>query len=417
MKKFHDFMDYPEQTIAKEVEEKELELTNHPPKVRFIDGVAMTCIGMINNLFFLIIMSSAQRIVDEFQASGMLAVVNWSCTFCGIFSNALNSLLSSYNISYDARFIANTTCMLIGLIGCALSFNFWLSCFSILFVGFSCNFGESVSLGYLAYVNKQHYVKFWGIGTGIAGICGSLYSAVCVYFEVPYKISFYCLIPFVPIYFCCYFFSLRTKPVSKIEQPLLTQSGQPSQTTKEEGVKEKENHIKKICNAKFLKNMLYYIITCDIVYFAQYVIASAFLDCAQKKEDYEDTKYLFPLLTLVQHIGVLIFCSTLNWFQCIYLEVMAGVQVLNFLIWMTQAMLHWMPIWAEFIFIFLVGSCGGLSYVNTYHMIMIDDKLDHKEKELGTNITAFSVTLSVLISSGFSLLSEKTYLKPFVPNS
>ena len=80
-------------------------------------------------------------------------------------------------------------------------------------------------------------------------------------------------------------------------------------------------------------------------------------------------------------------------------------------------MLHWMPIWAEFIFIFFVGCCGGLNYVNTYDMEMNDDRLNSKEKELGSNIITFSVTVSVVLSSVFSLLSEKTYLKDFVPKN
>ena len=53
--------------------------------------------------------------------------------------------------------------------------------------------------------------------------------------------------------------------------------------------------------------------------------------------------------------------------------------------------------------------------MNTYDMVMNDEKLDHKERELGSNIIAFSVTIAVVFSSLFSLLSEKTYLAPFVP--
>lgn len=393
------------------------------PKVRCIDCVAMVLLGLINNIFFLIIMSSAQRIVAHFERTGDIGIVEWSCTVCGLFANAINSLLTTYNISYDARFIANTIFMAIGLFGSAFSPQFWFACASIVFIGFSCNFGESVCLGYLVYLKKQHYVKFWGIGTGAAGVLGSCYSALCIALKnnkkFNYKLSFECLIPLIFIYFCCYFFVIREKVVPE-EKPLLNEEGKPNEISNSiENLNNNEhtgsNNIKLWCNCSFLKKIMYYILTIDTVYFAQYVIATAFLDCAQPQEIQHKTDYLFPLLSLTQHVGVLIFASSLNWFKCHYLISIAIGQLINFAIWLSQAMLHWMPIWAEFIFIFFVGCCGGLNYVNTYDMEMNDDRLDDKEKELGSNIITFSVTVSVLLSSGFTLLSEKTFLKDFVP--
>lgn len=397
------------------------------PKFRCIECVAMVFLGLINNIFFLIIMSSAQRIVDHFNRPSDLGIVEWSCTVCGLFANAINSLLTTYNISYDIRFIANTILMAIGLIGSAFSPEFWFACASIVFIGFSCNFGESVCLGYLVYLRKQHYVRFWGIGTGAAGVLGSCYSALCTALDKPdetgqkksgfdYKLSFECLIPLVFIYFCCYFFVMREK-VTNEEQPLLTEEGKPSEIERNRNQEHPgKTSLKKWCDCSFLRKIMYYMLTIDAVYFLQYVIASAFLHCAQTKERIH-MKYLFPLLSLTQHVGVLIFASSLNWFKCHYLISIAVGQLINFGIWLSQAMLHWMPLWAEFVFIFLVGMCGGLNYVNTYDMEMTDDNLDEKEKELGSNMLTFSVTVSVVLSSGFTLLSEKTFLRKFVPDS
>jgi hypothetical protein len=124
---------------------------------------------------------------------------------------------------------------------------------------------------------------------------------------------------------------------------------------------------------------------------------------------------MFPSLGLCQHVGVLLFAASRNVVKCRYLVAMAAVQVVNFVIWGTQAMMHWMPLWSQFPFIFLVGSIGGLSYVNTYDMVLNDETLDQKRRELGANFTEWSVIVSVLVSSAFCLLAEKTFLKPFVP--
>jgi hypothetical protein len=44
----------------------------------------------------------------------------------------------------------------------------------------------------------------------------------------------------------------------------------------------------------------------------------------------------------------------------------------------THAMVHWMPLWSEFMFIFLVGSTGGLSDVNMYDIVLNDESLNVK---------------------------------------
>lgn len=378
------------------------------------EKIAMFFVGMINNIFFLIVMSSAQRIVQHYEKKGYLGYVDWACTFCGLFAGYVNTMLSTCNFSYDLRFIINTAFMAIGLVGCAFSPNFWLCCAAILFVGFSCNFGESVTLGYLAFIHKSSLVKFWGIGTGAAGILGSGFSVSVLAFNFSYKYSFLILLPFVVVYFCCYFFVLRQKDNGSAlsADPLISENTEP--ISKDDASKDEDEEVS-CCSFKFFKKIIYYIITCDVVYFAQYVIATAFLDCAQTKEFQETHKYFFPLLSLVQHIGVLIFCSSLTLFEFPHLTFLACFQLANFGIWLSQAMLHWMPTWSEFIFIFIVGSCGGMSYANTYHMILKDENLNAKEKELGTNVTALTVTISVLFSSVFTLMSEKTYLKKFVP--
>jgi hypothetical protein len=51
----------------------------------------------------------------------------------------------------------------------------------------------------------------------------------------------------------------------------------------------------------------------------------------------------------------------------------------------TQAMSDWMPLWSEFIFMFLVGSTGGLSYVNTSDIVLNDESLNVKTSRISRN--------------------------------
>ncbi|EAY07171.1 CLN3 protein [Trichomonas vaginalis G3] len=374
-----------------------------------LEKVAMTFVGTVNNLFFLIVMSSAQRIVEHYNEKGAVPAVDMACTFCGLFAGSVNTLFSALNFTYDFRFFTNASLMAIGLIGCAYAPKFWTCLISILFVGFSCNFGESVTLGYLAYINKSSLMKFWGIGTGTAGILGSLFSILVISFKFDYKYSFLSLLPLVAIYFCSYFFILREKKKGneQLNSTALLSQQETEPTHPDEKVK--------VWSWSYLRKIIYYIITCDTVYFAQYVIASAFYDCAHTQEFQKTHKYFFPLLLLVQHVAVLLFASTLTFFEFPHLTYMALFQMFNFCIWLSQAMLHWMTTWSEFLFVFLVGAMGGLSYANTFNMILKDKNLTQKESELGTNITALTETISVLIATGFGQIAEKTFLKPYVP--
>ena len=383
-----------------------------------IEKFSMVLVGLINNIFFLLVMSSAQRIVSHFNKNGMVGMVYWSCTFCGLFASYINTVLSQCSVSYDIRFIVNTIFMGIGLLGCAISPTFLLSCISILFVGFSCNFGESVTIGYLAFIKKQELINFWGIVTGFAGILSSGYTVICIIWDFDYRLSFLILFPLVLIYLLCYFFVLRDKPTLINNKPLISEyfdstiNDEPLFSNNSIDIIDNND----CCECNLIKKILYYIITLDITYFAQYAVAGAFLDCAQSGERLK-MKYLFPLLRLTQHMGVLIFASTRSFFSFPHLKTMTFIQMINFFIWLSQALLHWMPLWSEFFFIFLVGAIGGLSYVNSYDLILRDPELNDKEREVGSNIVAFSVTVSALISSGFTLYSEQTYLKPFVPKS
>jgi hypothetical protein len=372
-----------------------------------IEGISMTLVGLINNILNVIVMSSSPRIASHFNMQSYIGAVTWSTAVCGLFAGFLNTCFTTRGFGYDGRFLTVGIFSAIGLLGCALSPNFWISCLSIVFIGFSFTFGESVTLGYLGYVRKEGLLKFWGFGTGLAGIFGSGYSALCIFVEFDYSYSFYALLPLVPIYLMCYYFVLRQKRETQSQsEPVLLEEPTPPQDVVDSPFK---------FDCQIFRKIAYYLATIDLMYFAQYSIAGSFMHCAQPK-DAEPAPYLYPLLSLIQHIGVLVFCASLHFFKFPFLWTMVGIQFSMFVIWLTQALLHWMTIWAQFLLMFVVGSFAGLNYVNTYDSILNDGALSQKEKEVGTNLTSFSVTIAVLVSSLFTLLAEQTFLAPFVPD-
>jgi hypothetical protein len=93
-------------------------------------------------------------------------------------------------------------------------------------------------------------------------------------------------------------------------------------------------------------------------------------------------------------VGILIFCSSLKWFEFPWLWTLAALQLINFAIWLSQATIHWMPMWAMFVFIFLVGTVSGLTYLNNYNCVLNDPRLSEVERELGSNFACQSPSLS-----------------------
>lgn len=368
--------------------------------------ITMVAIALSNNISYFIILASAQRIVDRYKENGLLPSVDLALCFSGLFAGSINTALTQHNVSYDTRFIANTILMFVGYLGCAFSPQFWMCLISVMLLGSSCNFGESVIIGYMAYVKKSSMMKYFGIGTGLSGILGALLTIVFISMDFNYSYSFLCFLPFAFIFFVSYFFVLREKPSELDTKPLISNAT--------ENISENEENVK-CFSTSFLSKVAYYFITYDIIYFSGDVVVTTYLDCAQTPDYQKTHKYIYPLLWLVYNCGLLIFCSTLSFFEFHHLRYLMFFQMMNFFVWLLQALYHWMPIWAEFVLIFVCGSVSGLTYANTFHALLSDNRLTPKEKELGSNVTTLSATVAILLDTCFGMLAEKTFLRDSVP--
>ena len=211
---------------------------------RIIDKIAMFMIGIINNTPYVIGIASAQRIVQNYNVHSYLGIVLWANTISGIFSRFLNSLVISMNIPYEINFIANLIFMLFGLLACAFSKVFWLTCVGIFFIGFSSNLGESVVLCYMTFRRKQALLKSWSSGTGMAGIAGAGYSFICDIVNISLFWSFIGVSPVVILYGILFFAIIWRSPDSD------TAADQPSKSIACSTIQ--DNHDKKSTKKKSL---------------------------------------------------------------------------------------------------------------------------------------------------------------------
>ncbi|EAX96325.1 CLN3 protein [Trichomonas vaginalis G3] len=377
--------------------------------VRKRDKVAMFLLGSINNLPYVIGIASANRIVGQYKEPTYLGLSLAANTLSGLFARFINTWLASINVPYEVNFSINAAAMLAGLLGCAFSKVLWLSLICVFLFGFSSSFGESVLLCYITIRKKQNLLTSWSSGTGMAGILGAGYSLLCASISFNYMWSFIAVTPIVFIYIYCFFGIIRRSPEETINQEALLNNNLIN--SEEE---KRRNESVSCFNFKILKPVWWFMFNCGAVYFLEYVIQSLYVHCSQNPKSTPKT-YLYALLNLMYQIGVFISRSSLALFKFPWVGLLTLGQAVFFAVWATQPYFYWMKLWMMIIFMICVGLFGGCSYVNSFHLIMTNDQLTTKEKEMVTSWNAFFISLFIVFSAIFTFVSEQTYMKSKVP--
>lgn len=150
-----------------------------------------------------------------------------------------------------------------------------------------------------------------------------------------------------------------------------------------------------------------------LVYFFEYYIQTGGADKANKNVDdsnnweYENS---FALLAFCYQLGVLLSRSSLQFFKVTVIEVVTVLQGLNFVFWLVQDSFKLVDIWFQFVIMVYVGLLGGLSYVNTFYIILNGNWISGRDKEYCINLTTISINLGIILSAGFTLIAENTWL-------
>lgn len=121
-----------------------------------------------------------------------------------------------------------------------------------------------------------------------------------------------------------------------------------------------------------------------------------------KKEWLERNAYV--LLSLCYQIGVFISRSSLSIITIRKVWYLTYAQVINFIFFFTVAYYKWLPTSLQLPVMIWVGLMGGASYVNCYYLLLENDSLPKRLKELATNTASFFVDTGILAASLFGLI-------------
>lgn len=377
--------------------------------MRTRDKVAMFLLGAINNLPYVIGIASAQRIVKNYNKPSYLGLVLWANTLSGLFARFINTWLASLSVPYEVNFCANAASMLFGLLGCAFSPNFPFTLVCIFFIGFSSSFGESVLLCYITIRRKQYLLTSWSSGTGMAGIIGASYSLICSMFTIAYFWSFIAVSPVVLVYIWAFFGVIYKSPDEPDDSRSVPLIGENSDKERAE-IGQLDDQPVSFCDFSILRPVWWFMFNCGAVYFLEYVIQGAFVDCCLTKEQNKKYKYMFPLLNLMYQIGVFISRSSLALFKFPWVGWLTIGQLCFFVAWSIQPFIHYLPVWGLISSMICVGLFGGCSYVNSFYLIMNSPTLNPKQKEMVTSWNAFFISIFISLSTIFTLIAENTFL-------
>eukprot|EP01094_Clydonella_sp_ATCC50884_P005572 TRINITY_DN1450_c2_g1_i1.p1 TRINITY_DN1450_c2_g1~~TRINITY_DN1450_c2_g1_i1.p1 ORF type:complete len:433 (-),score=100.92 TRINITY_DN1450_c2_g1_i1:89-1240(-) len=381
----------------------------------------MFLLGTLNNFGYVVVNSNAQDLAESFDALNLLSLIPWANVAFGFGARGLNAFVLE-RLPHKWRIVANAGLLLLGLIGLAMSvyINFYFALFSIVLIGASSSFGESVLLGYMQQYPPK-LVDGWSSGTGMAGVAGSLVYLVMAAVGFSNLMVYLSLIPLAFIYVFIFFFVL-SPPLSKdnhqvkfsVNEDPQDKDGAKGALLGEIGAATEEVPEGAFARVLRCSRIVFWLASqLALVYFFEYVISTGGASLANNvtSDSSWEVKNAYAILAFCYQFGVLISRSSLSIIKFKWVEILTVLQYANFILWMCQDYWKFMNIWVQFASMVFVGLLGGASYVNVFYLILHEDHIPNKDREMCVNLAAISITLGITVACIFGLFSANTFLK------
>ena len=424
-------------------------------------------IGLVNNLGYVLIITSAQQFASKLNDDTLIAFYPLALILFNSISRFINSKYC-ITVSYFKRAIGLSIYFCFGylflfiiltIIDSIDDFNqklaFFLTLIPAVIMGTGQSFGEATFLGYIRTF-PEDYVSGWSSGTGFAGVFGASLSLTFKLLDDKFELKNLYLIvsPVTILYFLSFYITFRIKRNIDDKIRLVNEKGIANEAEEEYGEevehKESENDANnEIRNRKTLperpsdllkdnrasdvsknKKMSLenfplvfkygkrYILNMFIVYYLEYTVCSGLCERANHFE-YIDSKDMFfekgqyETFLLCYQIGVVISRSSLFIFKYLtFVELLNIFQLINFIFWFIEAEKGIISNqWICFATLIFLGICGGGVYVGCFYFILNDSNIPPEFKELCLNIGTIFNDSGVLLSSVTCVILDNTFMK------
>ncbi|MCQ2820914.1 MAG: battenin family protein [archaeon] len=429
----------------------------------------LLCIGLINNLGSVLVVSCAQQFAKELNNQALVGFYPMAIKLFSSFSRFVNSKFC-IKISYLKRVIFLSCYFLVGYLSLFTillckkkmsNFNktlgFVLSLFPSFIMGSGEALGEVNVLGYLRALPGD-FISGWSTGTGFAGVGGAGLTLLFKLLGLDTMLLYLFLSPVTIIYFLLFFTSTKVKVwaedsaranlgaiksadglmpkdeenvENKGEAPT-DKSAEEENKTEEDKTKEEENKTEEVPQegetdvkenkAMSIENFKlafskgkYYILNLALVYYLEYAAYSGFSERVSFFKRVTDTRfqeYCYEYFCLCYQTGVLISRSSLALLKHNpYVIIYSLIQFVNYVFLFCCAYFSFLHTWWVF-FIILVetGLMGGSSYVGCLYYLMNTDTIEPKLRELCLNIGTIFNDLGIVLASVTTLIVDNTIM-------
>eukprot|EP01080_Neovahlkampfia_damariscottae_P004735 gene4735-8318_t len=380
---------------VKKLEDEEAEKDQNPSSIRNI--IAFAILGLLNNFYYVVFLSAAEDLSKE-------------CTGCILLANIIPSLAVGlvapffmHFIPYDIRIGFCCLFSIMSIQFVAWFDSFWLKLVGIVLAAIATGFGEIVFLAMVSFYNKD-VMSGWGIGTGGAGIFGSLaYLALKGWLGLTQFWTLQVISPLPLILFGTTLFGLTGEHhaagyfrITKFEKKT-----KEIVETEEEKPKKKFGFLQQLIH---LKNLIPYMAPLFLVYIAEYLINSGVLAALKfpnaPKAIHEDIQYVY--YQFLYQIGVFISRSSISFIRLENIWLQSIIQCCIFVYLFFDALFRITPnIGIIFAIILFEGLLGGSTYVNAYYRIT--QEIEEEKREYSMSMTSLACTVGISMAGVLSI--------------
>ncbi|PGH23485.1 hypothetical protein AJ80_02439 [Polytolypa hystricis UAMH7299] len=403
--------------------------------------------GLINNVLYVIILSSALDLVGPDVPKGVVLLADVVPSF-------FTKLCAPYFIHvvpYRIRILIFAALSSCGMLLIALSpaydplnpdGSISTKMFGVILASLSSGAGELSFLG-LTHFYGHFSLAAWGSGTGAAGLIGAgVYSLATTFWGFSVRstlltsaflpivmlMSFFALLPLGPLRH-----SLRSKtgyqPVHDEDGDSVNgvlERGHRGQTDSRDITDETEGLLGRLednilsdsgttvwkhfkTNLKRAKGLFFpFMLPLLLVYIAEYTInqgVSPTLLFPLDTTPFDEFRAFYPAYNAIYQIGVFISRSSTPFFRIHHLYLPSFLQILNLVVLTLHAMFNFIPsIYIIFAIIFWEGLLGGLVYVSTF--AEITDRVPVEDREFSLGATTVSDSGGICIAGLLGMVLE-----------
>ncbi|XP_050438962.1 battenin [Adelges cooleyi] len=377
-------------------------------KQRLYTLLAFFLLGLCNNFGYVVMLSSAHDILKNLSPpnnqTGNSTIHNQSdehardCNHLStgviLLADILPGLMVKMISPFIPLYINRRICVCLGLtvasfLTVARAKTEFVATIGVALTSLASGLGEPTLLAYMSYFDRNA-ITTWSSGTGAAGILGALtYVGLTGILQLTPSTTMYLMLV-VPFVMAFSFWVLLVHPDLDAVHTITDSADSLSDSTR----KTADTFAGKL---SYLPSLIKFMLPLGMVYFFEYLINQGLFELVYFRNIWLTHAEQYRWYQVLYQVGVFVSRSTVSLFPIEKLWILAILQGINLIYFLTQTVYSFTPnIFIVFVIIAYEGLLGGSGYVNTYHNIV--KKVPKERREFAMSMTSLADCLGITMA-------------------